>query len=509
MRTDLTGGWFGAALAAGLVLGFTLLALRPADRGAVRDSLLALGAAALAVLGARTAGPSPGAVVATEIGVLVAGLVLVRLATMFLFRVALAAARVSPPRIVGDLATAAGYLVWGFAWLRLAGVDLASLLTGSAIVTAAIALSMQDTLGNVLGGVLLQLDRSIREGDWLRVDDFAGRVAQVRWRHTTLETPNGERVVLPNAWLLKNRFTVAGGTGAGAALRRSVRLPVDLSAAPGDVCRVLADTVANAEIDYVAPAPAPDVVVVDLAARYAVYAVRYWLRDPWHADATDGAVRVHALAALARNGMKLGAPYEEQFNIRDDEHQRMALAAADRERRLRALAQVDIFAPLSQAEREALAAHLRYAPFVAGDVMTRQGAVAHWLYLVISGEADVWVEAPGGRRRVGALRGGDIFGEMGMLTGAPRTATVIARTDATCYRLDKAGFQAVLQARPDLAEAVSRVLAGRRAQLEDGAAAARSLEGSMRQADLLDRVRRFFGLEDARPARSPSALPTD
>lgn len=492
MSAALASPWFAAALGAGLGLGLLLLALRPADRPSIRNALLVLGAAALAALGATTAPSSMFTQVAAEAAVVVAGLVLLRLAAIFVFRVALPLAFAPPARIVEDLATAAACVVWVFAWLRLSGMDFTSLVTTSALLTAVVAFAMQDTLGNVLGGVLLQLDDSVGVGDWLRVDDFSGRVAQVRWRHTTLETPNGERVVLPNAWLLKNRFTIVASGAQG--LRRWVRVSVDLGAAPGDVCRVLLESCGNAEIAHVERHPAPDVVVMEIGARSAVYAIRYWLRDPWHGDATDGAVRIHALAALARHGMKLGAPYTEEFAIRDDEQQRMALKAADRERRMAALARVDLFMTLSEPERAELAPHLRYAPFVAGDVMTRQGAVAHWLYLIVSGRAEVSVDSTAGHGHVSTLEAGDIFGEMGMLTGAPRSATVTALTDTICYRLDKAGFESIIHARPDIAEAMSRVLATRRTQLEGEIAAARAHGESGHADDILDRVRRFFGL---------------
>jgi len=153
---------------------------------------------------------------------------------------------------------------------------------------------------------------------------------------------------------------------------------------------------------------------------------------------------------------------------------------------------VDLFKPLSDAERESLARHLVYAPFVAGDVITRQGAVAHWLYLVVAGEADVWLDAPGGRRRLATISSGSVFGEMGMMTGAARTATVTARTDTVCYRLDKEGFAQVIRARPDIAEAMSRVLAPRQAQLNEVRLAA---EEPGHGEDILARIRSFFGLD--------------
>ena len=85
---------------------------------------------------------------------------------------------------------------------------------------------------------------------------------------------------------------------------------------------------------------------------------------------------------------------------------------------------------------------------VKGDTITRQGDVAHWPYIIDSGQAEVVVESPAGRRPIATLMGGSVFGEMGMMTGEPRRATVVARTDVECYRLDKEGFESVMRARP-------------------------------------------------------------
>jgi CRP-like cAMP-binding protein len=137
-----------------------------------------------------------------------------------------------------------------------------------------------------------------------------------------------------------------------------------------------------------------------------------------------------------------------------------------------------------------------YAPFVAGDTITRQGAVAHWLYLVISGEAEVWYEDGGVRTPVSTLGAGSVFGEMGMLTGEPRRATVTARTDVVCYRLDKAGFESIIKGRPDVAQSMSKVLMARETELESlRAAAALGHREPRHEGEILEKIRRFFGLE--------------
>jgi CRP-like cAMP-binding protein len=103
---------------------------------------------------------------------------------------------------------------------------------------------------------------------------------------------------------------------------------------------------------------------------------------------------------------------------------------------------------------------------------------------------------------VGALGAGEVFGEMGMMTGEPRRATVTARNDVACYRLDKPGFAGIVRARPDIAASIARVLAHREAELLSRAAAGtRSAAGEPEHA-LLDRIRAFFGLAEAGAAQA-------
>jgi small-conductance mechanosensitive channel/CRP-like cAMP-binding protein len=495
--TSLLRAEMAAAMAAALALGLLLLALRPHDRPSTRNALLLLAVCAVAALAEGvigTVGGSRAAAIAADVASVLIGVVLIRLGTIFLFRVLLRAVHMEPARIVEDLVTAALYVAWALAWLRLAGVDLASLVATSAVITAVLAFSMQETLGNVLGGLVLQLDRSIRVGDWMRVEQVSGRVVEIGWRHTAILTRDRETVIVPNGWLMRNRFSVVGSRNDIApAWRRWVRINVDLAAAPREVCRVLEDAVRNAAIPAVCVDPAPDAVLLDFAPNYGTYAVRYWLSDFARDDPTDSEVRAHLVAALARSGMQLGVPYNVQLALNDDEAHRADERSRERARRVDALERVALFATLAPEEREALADHLVRAPFVAGDVMTRQGAVAHWLYLVISGEADVWAEHDGARTRVSSLGPGSVFGEMGMMTGEPRSATVTARTDVECYRLDKAGFGSILKARPDIAGEISRVLATRAAELHAKSHAAAVRPEAHR--DILERVRRFFGLD--------------
>jgi len=137
--------------------------------------------------------------------------------------------------------------------------------------------------------------------------------------------------------------------------------------------------------------------------------------------------------------------------------------------------------------------------------MTRQGAEAHWLYVITRGSGEVFITGTDGlRKTVAKLHTGDFFGEMGMMTGQPRSATVLALEDTECYRLDNAAFHDILQNRPEIAESLSHVLARRSVELEtvrdnlDAEARRRRLHPV--QQDIFARMAQLFGLAPARKA---------
>jgi small-conductance mechanosensitive channel len=163
--------------------------------------------------------------------------------------VLLPARRLQPPRIVEDIVVILAYIGFALVRLRLAGVDLSGIVATSAVITAVIAFSMQDTLGNILGGLALQLDSSIEVGDWVKVDDMVGRVADIRWRYTAIETRNGETIVMPNSLLMKSKFTVIWSPEqATQPWRRWIWFNVDYSAPPAHVIEAVEQAVASADI---------------------------------------------------------------------------------------------------------------------------------------------------------------------------------------------------------------------------------------------------------------------
>lgn len=438
----------------------------------------------------------------------ISSVAIVNLASVLVFDVLLEAVRLKPPRILRDLLLAFSYIIIALSLLSQSGVDLTGIVATSAVITAVVGFSLQDTLGNIMGGMALQMERTIGVGDWVRIDTHEGRVKEIRWRQTSIETRNWDTIVIPNSVLMKGQVTILGRRAGEARQHRMwVFFNVDFRYAPPDVIDAVEAALRAEPIPNVAREPAPNCIFMDFKESYGYYAVRYWLTDLSVDDPTSSVVRQRVYFALRRAGIPLSIPAHSIFITEEDESRRERKHQEEIEQRVEALKHVELFQSLTREERREMAERLVETPFVRGEAMTRQGAQAHWLYIIMSGEAEVRVAAEGSKlsEKVATLRAGNFFGEMGLMTGEPRTATVIATTDVECYRLDKEAFHDILRRRPEIAEDISHILARRRVEL-DGIREGLN-EEAMRQRmhrtqhDVLDRIRNFFKL-DRQPADS-------
>ncbi len=407
--------------------------------------------------------------------------------------------RMALPRIVEDVLVGLLAVLAGVTAASRAGMNLSGIIATSAVLTAILGFSLQDVIGNVASGLALQVDTSIGVGDWIKVNDITGRVVEVRWRYTAVETRNWETVLVPNIVLLRNQVTVLGRReGKPRLWRRWVYFNVDWRHQPSDVIEVVHAALRGAEIDRVAADPTPSCVLMDMAESYGRYALRYWLTDLAVDDPTDSEVRTRIYFALQRANIKLAIPSQSVAVTQEAAAPPIVKTERQAERRKALIRAVGFFRTLSESELDELARTLRYAPFARSEVMTRQGAEAHWLYLIEDGTASVRIAEEGVEREVAKLGPFSVFGEMSLLTGARRSATVVAETDVECFRLEKAAFQRVMERRPELASHFAETLAKRTAELQaareglDEEAMRRRMQTAER--DIFDRIRSFFGL---------------
>jgi len=131
--------------------------------------------------------------------------------------------------------------------------------------------------------------------------------------------------------------------------------------------------------------------------------------------------------------------------------------------------------------------------FAPGETLIRAGDKGSSMFVVHNGRVEVQVAENGRPRTVAVLTEGNFFGEMGLFTGEPRTASVVAIEETEVLEIGHAAMKQILETNPDLAESISWTIAERKASLAAGSqqAAQASIEES---AGLLSSIKRFFGL---------------
>jgi small-conductance mechanosensitive channel/CRP-like cAMP-binding protein len=437
-------------------------------------------------------------------GAIFKALIVVGLVGTTIFDLLLPVFKVEVVTITRDVIVGVSYIIAGVIAMHGAGMNLSSVIATSAVVSGILALSLQTTLGNILGGFALQLDGSIHVGDWILLENGrSGKVKEINWRHTVVETRDWDTIVVPNATLLSSLFTILGKRSTMPVQHRMwVYFNVDFRFAPQKVIAVVNEALQAAPIERVATDPAPHAICYDFANAgrdsFAYYAVRYWLTDLAVDDPTNSVVRTRIYSALKRAGIPLARPSTTMFMTPDDDTQEQRRAERHYQQRLAAIEGMTLFKDLTADEQKFLANHLRYAPFSAGETITREGAVAHWLYILREGKARICVMVDGSLKMINELEAPDFFGEMGMMTGEPRSASVVAVSDVECFRLDKAGFQKIITQRPEIAAKISETLAQRRVDLiamrEGLDADAKLARQKSEQERILERIQSFFGL---------------
>jgi small-conductance mechanosensitive channel/CRP-like cAMP-binding protein len=496
IESHLTNALPFAAFAFVLVLIALLVRARPRHAMLVMLGVVIVGLVGLWLYDrqALAATGHPASVVLREAAFVLVAFGVIQIVVLFVFQTLFARRRL--PRILNEFVGALALIGYAIYRLDAVGVNLAGLITTSAVVSGALAFSAKETLGNLWGGIAIQLEKTCRIGDWVRIDTVTGQVVSIRWRYMAIATINNETIVIPNGSVMQNRLTVIGRRGEErASWRRYVPFEVEFDHAPARVIAQLENALAHAQIPFVAQNPPPTIGCTGFKESGIEYAVAYDLTDAAQYWAIDSAVRVHVYAALMRQG--LGIPFPRRvIEVRRDE--RPGLAQREVDHRIAALGSMDLFASLTDAERASLARKLTTCAYVPDEIVCRAGERADSLFLLAQGRVDIVAEDNGTRHRLATLIAPAYFGEMGLLLGQPRAATVVASGDALCYRLDKDAFDATIKARPELAEMLAQVLAVRQAAndatMQALDANRHAQDRTTRRADFMRRIQQFFGL---------------
>lgn len=378
------------------------------------------------------------------------------------------------PRILRDISWLVIYATGILLIVTLVfGQSLTGLLALSSLSGLVIGFALQNVILDIFTGIAVHVDQPYRIGDLIKAHvghssaDVTGRVMEVSWRTTRLLTEENKLLIVPNSALAAT--VVLNYSAPTMPSRFNTFLSLD-TAIPVERARriLLAGAKAAMGRDNLLVDPEPMVLVSKGDGVGIEYEIRFWMHAWSPLSPAIGRDRVlsSAIVHLEQAGIDLTyARQELYFEPLPERHINLASDAG----RQRILDRVELFDCLTTEEKKLIARSLTQQEFARGDAIITQGDVGHAMYIVMEGLMEVLVNDPKTNlpRKVAQLQPGQFFGEMSLLTGEPRTATIRGMTAGMVFVLDQACMMQLLESRPALADNLGQAVARRRLMLTD------------------------------------------
>jgi small-conductance mechanosensitive channel/CRP-like cAMP-binding protein len=357
-------------------------------------------------------------------------------------------------------------------------------LTTSAVGAVVVGFALQDTLGNAFAGLAIQTEKPFHAGQWIRIGNHEGCVEEITWRATKLRTRSNTFVVVPNS--VMSREAIENFSEPVIPTRISVDVGASYSVPPNDVKSALIDAIGNAPLAL--RDPPPEVLLVDFGSSAILYRARFWVDDYGRDELAKDQVRTNIYYTFKRRDIEIPYPIQVEF-LREEGPARPADLSA---RLAELIGEVELFADLDDGERRELADMSSARLYAAGETIVRQGEAGDSMFVVASGRVRVALEPD--RREIATMQRAGFLGEMSLLTGDARRATVSALTDCLLMEITSEAFRRFVTAKPSVLACVTEAVIVRQDELHRSQALGPVTAAPGPAGSFLAKVRRFLRL---------------
>ncbi|MBU1220673.1 mechanosensitive ion channel [Myxococcota bacterium] len=386
--------------------------------------------------------------------------------------------RISVPVIIKDIIILVVYIVVAVIVVGQQGVDVTSIVATSAVLTAVIGFALQDLLSSIISGLAIEIEKPFKVGDWVKFDQQEGRVLEINWRSTKIETRHLDTVIIPNNVVTRSAMINFSYPTELHRQRVEVGLPYGLppNKAKASLLRALGG------IDGILSDPAPIVNLKSYDDFSITYILMFYIDNYSRKEGLEDQVRTRMWYQLNRDGITIPFPIRD-VNVRtvDKERENTLRSQMEAERSM-ILRHVPFLEPLDDNKINILANQLRSGFYGAGETIIHQGDEGSSFYIIASGRVDVRVKTPENTMKtVSSLHQYDFFGEMSLMTGERRKASIVSTEDTECYIIHKEVFRSIIEGSDSLVQAIGERLAHRSQEL--------STVEEQQQADIRDSLK--------------------
>lgn len=352
-------------------------------------------------------------------------------------------------------------------------VNLATILTPSAILTAVIGLSMQDTIGNLISGLIIQLEKPFEIGDWIDVGGLKGEVTEINWRYTKIKNIEDIYIIVPNNVIAKDK--VINFSKPTRSVNQIITMGVSYSASPLLVKSSIKEVLSSHR-----EAKLINVLLKEYGDSSIIYDIYYTVSDYSKIRIVRDSIYSGIWYKFKSKGIEIPFPIrtvimksEEKENIISDEL-------------LEKIKNTDIFSELNEKALEEFLSYGLLREYKSGETVMKEGESGETMFFVLEGSFDVVK----GDKAIGVIKDGDFFGEMSLLTGDKRYATIIAKELSKAIEIDREAFKLLLEKEKKVIDKIKVVLEKRIKEKEEPFSAKSSQK--MRQNNLFERFKKIF-----------------
>ncbi|PZV13708.1 MAG: hypothetical protein DCF20_14680 [Pseudanabaena sp.] len=367
--------------------------------------------------------------------------------------------------------------------LQTAGINLSSLAVIAGVVGIGIGFGLQNLASNFISGLVLLFEQTLKVGDYIEIGELKGTIEKISIRSTILRTDDDLFVIVPNQRFIEHNTVNWSYEG------HTCRIHIPISVAHDTDLLVLTEALLKAarHEPRALSTPPPEVLFHKFERDSLEFELLVWIDEPDANEPIRSSLNFRIAYELRERGIKVPLPTRELV-LRNPELIRQAFSLldsdnADKEERVtinsRAISTIspvssdmsttnlrDLLRNISYFERStevelfALIARGYRKYFDIGEMICHEGDPSEEFYIILSGVVEIFSEK--NNQMIATLREGEFFGEISLLTGTPRTATVRAiAVNTVLFVVERQQLQKLLSEHKELGEQIALKLSER------------------------------------------------
>ncbi|MEO0842116.1 MAG: cyclic nucleotide-binding domain-containing protein [Cyanobacteria bacterium J06643_5] len=389
------------------------------------------------------------------------------------------------------VASVIGYLLTGFGFLivlEVSGINLSSLTVVAGVLGIGVGFGFQQLAANFISGITLLFEQPIKVGDLIEIDSLLGIVENISIRSTAIKLLNGTFVIIPNSDFIQNKIiNLSYG-------KSKCPVEVTIELAYGNDTTLVTEAMLSAarQQDAILSEPSPKVLFEKFASNLK-FKLAAWTNNPLTLTSIISDLNFAIESEFEVRGIKIVTPYQQEVKIKNPQEiianlhdstnfpqeetsysslsksksismSKKLIKSLQGETLKDLLPKISYFQNCTKEQIRQLIEDGYRQFFPQNTTICHEGDPGNSFYVILSGMVEIFSEKLD--KHIANREPGEFIGEMALLMGIPRSASIRTLEDTILFVVDRDNLQKLLSNYPQLADQISVEIASRRESLE-------------------------------------------